>query len=184
MEESMGKPRSRTAFVPTRHRTRAVTVVAALAGTLALAACGATTTTDPDATARPGLTDGPEILAGSFETVAFGDPTARVRALRALAAGTSVVRLRMTRTTVEGDPITYYLIVEGGSARLLVDWRQDRFGGGRSVTDERFTDVWLARMNAGDEPPTKVDPSGPLPAGIYFLRGFVCPNAESCLRDF
>ena len=156
----------------------------AVAGLVAFGACSGTNPTDPRTSAQPELSGVPNEIAGTFENVTYGDPAPRVRALRAFTTGSGSVRLRMVRTTVEGDPITSYLIVDGRSARLFVDWRQDRFGGGRGVTEGRFSDLWLARMNSGDEPPTRVDPDGALPAGVYTLRGLVCDTTESCLREF
>jgi hypothetical protein len=155
-----------------------------LAAALAVGACAGTNLTGPRTTTQPDVSALPGELSGSFESVTYGDPSPRVRALRAFTSGSGAVRLRMVRTTVEGDPITYYLIVDGGSARLFVDWRQDRFGGGRAVTEERFSELWLVRLNSGDEPPTRVDAEGRLPAGVYALHGLVCPAAESCLREF
>lgn len=156
----------------------------ALAAALIVGACAGTNPTGPRTSTQPEVSAIPNEITGSFESVTYGDPSPRVRALRAFATGSGAVRLRMVRTTIEGDPITYYLIVDGRSVRLFVDWRQDRFGGGRAVTEERVTDLWLVRMNSGDQPLTRVDPERPLPAGVYALHGLVCPTESSCLREF
>jgi hypothetical protein len=155
-----------------------------LAASLTASGCAAATATEPRTSTQPDISTVPNELSGSFETVTFGDLSSRQRALRAFTTESGSLRLKMVRTTVEGDPITYYLIVEGRSVRLLVDWRQDRFGGGRAITDERFTDLWLIRMNTGDQEPTRVDPDTALPPGVYALRGLVCAAPASCLRDF
>ena len=151
---------------------------------LAAAACAGSGSGGTLGPTQPDVTAVPNEIGGTFETVAYGDAASRVRALRAFTSKSGTVRLRMVRTTIEGDPITYYLVVDGGTARLFVDWRRDRFGGGRGITDERLTDLWLVRMNTGDRAPTRVDPNGPLPAGVYSLHGLICPNADSCLREF
>jgi hypothetical protein len=184
----MADSRSRNAYRKAaiwagRRGAFAVAAVVALgAGTLN--ACAGVNPSGPQAAARDEASAIPNELTGTFEPVTYGDPAPRIRALRAIATGSGSVRLRMVRTTVEGDPITYYLIVDGGSARLFVDWRQDRFGGGRAITEDRLTNLWLVRMNVGDEPPSRVDPDSRLPAGVYALHGLVCPDPASCLREF
>jgi hypothetical protein len=155
-----------------------------LAAALAVGACAGTSPTGLLETNLQDVSGVPAEIGGTFENVSYGDPSPRVRALRAFTTGSGSVRLRMVRTTVEGDPITFYLVVDGRSARLFVDWRQDRFGGGRGITEDVFTELWLVRMNAGDEPPSRVDPESPLPAGVYALNGLVCPTPSSCLREF
>jgi hypothetical protein len=176
--------RSRLPAVETADWVNHVRGTVALAAALLVGACAGMNPTAPRAATRPDVSAIPNDITGSFETVTYGDPAPRVRAIRAFTTGSGSLRLRMVRTTVEGDPITYYLVVDGRSARLLVDWRQDHFGGGRGVTDERFTDLRLVRRNPGDQPPTTVDPNGPLPAGEYVLLGLVCATPESCLREF
>jgi hypothetical protein len=149
-----------------------------------VAACATPNPTDTPTSGQPDVSPVPTELTGDFENVTHGDPAPRIRALRAFKAGSGSVRLRMVRTTIEGDPITSYLIVEDGVARLFVDWRKDRFGGGRGITEERFTDMWLVRMNTGGEAPTRVDPETALPEGVYMLRGLVCADEASCRREF
>lgn len=161
-----------------------VRVAVVLAAAIVVGACAAANPTGPRTSSQPDVSAIPNEITGTFENVVHGDPAPRIRALLTFATGSGSLRLRMVRTTIEGDPITYYLIVDGRSARLFVDWRQDRFGGRRAVTEERLTTLWLVRMSSGDQPPTRVDPEGSLPAGIYVLHGLVCPTAESCLREF
>ena len=180
MPSSCSRTTPRNLVSQGRHRR----VVGPLVAALVVAACAGTSPTGPRSAAESDVSAIPNELTGNFESVVYGDPVPRLRALRALTTGSGTVRLRMVRTTIEGDPITYYLIVDAGTARLFVDWRQDRFGGGRSITDERFTDLWLVRMNTGDQAPTRVDPESRLPAGVYALNGSVCASKESCPREF
>ena len=180
----MRSSRSRTAAREILSWARNVRAAGTIAAALVVAACAGTGPSGPRTASKSDVSGTPNEITGSFESVTYGDPAPRIRALRAFTTASGTVRLRMVRTTIEGDPITYYLIVDGGVARLFVDWRQDRFGGGRAVTDERFIDLWLVRMNSGDQAPTRVDPGTSLPPGVYELRGLVCASTDTCPRGF
>ena len=92
----------------------------ALAAVLAAAACSSEPTADTLAASLIPTADTIDASYGALEP--------RIAALDAMAGRRGALTLRMLRTTVEGQPIAFVLVVREGAASLVIDERAD--GGG------------------------------------------------------
>lgn len=97
--------------------------LAALAA--ALCACAAD---EPDHEARP--FDLADLEEWELRTAGTADLALRRTAVETFRRGRGRLALQQTYTTVEGDPITVYLLVDGSRVRTVHDGRADRFGSG------------------------------------------------------
>ncbi len=59
-------------------------------------------------------------------------------------------KVRKPMTTIEGDPMDHYLVVEEGQAKVIVDSRRDRYAGSEKIRTFEVRNIRIGYYDGGD----------------------------------
>lgn len=70
-----------------------------------------------------------------------------------------VARARKPMTTIEGDPLDHYLVIQPGNVQVIVDSRRDRYARGKTVRAFPVTAIRIGYYDGGNFVETAHPPS-------------------------
>ena len=114
--------------------------------------------------------------------IGTADAAARASAVALFRERQGQIRLRSTRPTWEGDPITYYVLVRDGAARWIRDARYDAFWGSTPrISDCPLSVLRLAVVPKRGDPWIEIAPAEVAryrDHRVYLVARAHCPSRE------